>query len=316
MDENINEAVAYIYQNSNKKEIVLIFTSKEDADLKNIRYRLTKKLPLYMMPNRIQRVDSIPLTLNGKVDIKKITKLVNSSKNCMERTITEVGAEVLRMVRDILRREDIDEHDNFFSAGGTSIEAAFLLNKINTLMRKKISYYDFVIYEDIYELCNLVDNAPLMEETQIHQEKVMSNAEKQIYLASMADEKCTYNMPHIYRIEKEIDIIRLKRAFTRIISENDILHTIFWEDSGTFYKQVLEDYSIDFKYQVSDIKLSNSNIRKFVRAFDLQKDALIRMIVVKEPSTYLLFMDAHHIIFDKTSWDNFFVYLRKYYMIE
>lgn len=314
MDENINEAVAYLNHNMGKKEISLAFTSKEDVDLRKLKYGLAKRLPVYMIPTHVNRVNCIPLTLSGKVDIEKLKELSNSIDNYVENIETAESTEILKLIKDILHRDDISGKDNFFSAGGTSIEAAFLINKIKQVMGKKISYYDFVICEDIFELSNLISKTDSNEDEQINSEKdLMSNAEKQIYLAAMATEKCIYNMPHSYRITKDIDIKKLKKAFVRIITENDNLHTAFYDKDGKFYKKVLDDYVVDFKYLETETKLINKEIKKFVYPFDLQNNTLIRMVVIREPESYLLFIDAHHIVFDKSSWDNFFALLQEYY---
>lgn len=316
MDTNICEAAAFVNKNPKSKELVLVFVSKEDVDLRNIRNMLAKRLPIYMIPNRIQRVENIPLTTNGKVDVVKLESIVNNVVKCKEKTISVESVEILDFIREILKREDINENDNFFSLGGSSIEAAFLINKIYKTMGKKISYYNFAMCKDIFELCELVEATTQNKEGIIEQKEknLMSNAEKQIYLASIVDDRNIYNMPHSYRISKAIDIGKLKKAFSRIVDENEKLHTIFYEDGGNYYKKVLSNYLIDFKYQEVNMKLTNYDIKKFIRNFDLEKDSLIRMIIVRELETYLLFLDAHHIIFDKSSWDCFFKLLKEYYL--
>ena len=43
---------------------------------RKLRSDLSKKLPLYMIPNQIITVSEIPLTVNGKVDIKLLSKML------------------------------------------------------------------------------------------------------------------------------------------------------------------------------------------------------------------------------------------------
>lgn len=313
-EESINEAVAFVRNNGGNKEIILVFVTENNIDLKKIRYKLSNKLPLYMMPSKIQKVDNIPLNSNGKVDISKLESILVPEGNNESNQVSAEETEVLKLVREILHRKDISENDNFFSVGGTSIEAAFLLDKIKKAFRKRISYYDLAICETIQDISNIVNRKEIEENEQNSSEKcLMTNSEKQIYLASLVDEKCTYNMPHSYRIKNEIDIDKLKKAFVQIVTENNNLHSLFFEENGEFYKKVLIDYNIDFKYQESDVKLSNDQIKKLIQPFHFCDEALIRMQVIREPASYLIFMDAHHIIFDKTTWDSFFAMLQKYY---
>lgn len=313
----VEEAVAFVRNVAGRKEIVLAFVAKEDVDMKETRYILSDRIPLYMMPSVIRKVDYIPLNSNGKIDILKLEKLLDVKEENMSELVAENETEILKLVKEILHKDEISGGDNFFSVGGTSIEAVYLINRIKEKLGKKISYYNLMLCEDIHELSNLVDKTELYKAEEIKAEKsLMSNAEKQIYLASVLDEKCTYNMSHSYRIKKKIDVNRLKCAFEQIIAENDILHTAFFEQEGNFYKKVLQNYFVEFEYRECEAKLSNESIKKFIRPFDLQKGVLIRMVIIREPESYLMVIDTHHIVFDKTSWNSFLLMLKKYYGID
>lgn len=73
----VSNSVAFIEKAQNgrtKLTCAIVCGNKRDVK-RQIRSELSKKLPLYMIPNRILLVSEIPLTRNGKVDIK----LLNNS---------------------------------------------------------------------------------------------------------------------------------------------------------------------------------------------------------------------------------------------
>jgi acyl-coenzyme A synthetase/AMP-(fatty) acid ligase len=60
-----------VYDNE-KKEIILVFESENDFDLKLLRNLLSASLPKYMLPTSIFKVDKLPRNPNGKIDRQKL----------------------------------------------------------------------------------------------------------------------------------------------------------------------------------------------------------------------------------------------------
>ena len=63
-----------LFDKSSKKScIILVY--KGDLTEKELRNRLLKLLPEYMIPNKWHQVEAMPLNLNGKVDRQKLKEL-------------------------------------------------------------------------------------------------------------------------------------------------------------------------------------------------------------------------------------------------
>lgn len=62
---------------SSKKQIVLFFSGYNE-DFSSIVENMKKKMPQYMVPQRIERLDEMPYNSNGKIDRKKLKELFNS----------------------------------------------------------------------------------------------------------------------------------------------------------------------------------------------------------------------------------------------
>ncbi|WP_379162652.1 AMP-binding protein [Paenibacillus sp. sgz5001063] len=78
MHPDISNSVAFIdkMQNGRTRLICAVVCSNAQDIKRQIRSELSKKLPLYMIPNRIISVSEIPLTGNGKVDIKSLCNML------------------------------------------------------------------------------------------------------------------------------------------------------------------------------------------------------------------------------------------------
>ncbi|RSN33492.1 amino acid adenylation protein [Amycolatopsis sp. WAC 01416] len=100
-----------------------------------IRDELATTLPGYMLPNRVLVLDTLPLTENGKVDANALaeTGAVRSASSgapyvapstSHERWLAEVWGKTLNY-------DDVSVRDDFFAAGGNSLTAVSLVNRIN-----------------------------------------------------------------------------------------------------------------------------------------------------------------------------------------
>ena len=116
-----------------------IMTENDKYHYRNAEFykeALRAHLPSYMIPSEYVKLESIPLTENGKRDIDEIRKLIKGSKNASSEISTEQKylnleqLQVLQIWRKILGNKEIGIHDNFFDVGGNSLQAVQLINEM------------------------------------------------------------------------------------------------------------------------------------------------------------------------------------------
>ena len=101
-----------------------------------IRDDLRRFLPDHMMPGRVTVVDALPLTANGKVDLRALEALAAAADAALpDRPVTaprtDTEARVAALWRADLGQDVVSVHDDFFASGGNSLVAVALVNRIN-----------------------------------------------------------------------------------------------------------------------------------------------------------------------------------------
>jgi amino acid adenylation domain-containing protein len=102
------------------------------AAAEQLRLHLSQKLPAYMVPCAYVRLESMPLTPNGKLDRKALPPPRGDIYAGREyEAPVGLKEEMLeRMWRDLLRVPRVGRHDNFFHLGGHSLLAVSLIEQI------------------------------------------------------------------------------------------------------------------------------------------------------------------------------------------
>ena len=115
------------------KELVAFLIIDQGISEKNIEKELSKLIPEYMIPKSWIILDEFPLTINGKIDTKKLFQIEVKGKynyvapsNDIEKKLAQIWSKIL----------NIDENkvgvlDDFFEFGGNSLIAIKLLTAIN-----------------------------------------------------------------------------------------------------------------------------------------------------------------------------------------
>ncbi|MCX6582588.1 MAG: amino acid adenylation domain-containing protein [Candidatus Aminicenantes bacterium] len=132
------------------------YVSDDSLDAGQLRRYLAKFLPSYMIPAYFTRLDKIPLTPRGKVDIDALPKPVGGivtgktyepPGNETEEKIIAVWSEVLGV-----DAQKISALDDYYELGGNSINILNVLNRLNKEFEHTISLSFLILYPTVREL--------------------------------------------------------------------------------------------------------------------------------------------------------------------
>ncbi|WP_268795524.1 non-ribosomal peptide synthetase, partial [Pseudoalteromonas sp. P1-9] len=135
---SVSAAVVTVQEEASGAKRLLGYVSlTEDSqqDGNALREALIAKLPAYMVPAVVTVLDSLPLTVNGKVN-KAALPLPSGEGSAVayEAPRNEVEAQLCAVWSQVLGAERVGRHDNFFTLGGDSIlsiQVVSLLKKQN-----------------------------------------------------------------------------------------------------------------------------------------------------------------------------------------
>ncbi|MGY2377744.1 amino acid adenylation domain-containing protein [Pseudomonas sp. SDO524_S393] len=126
--EGVGDAVVLVREG----RLVAWFTEQYPQALETLRAQLQAQLPDALVPMAYVRLDTLPLTANGKLDRKALpepdqTALLSRDYEApsgdVETTLAQLWAEVLQV-------EQVGRHDHFFELGGHSLLAVSLIERM------------------------------------------------------------------------------------------------------------------------------------------------------------------------------------------
>jgi amino acid adenylation domain-containing protein len=121
-----------------------------------LRDHLAQRLPDYMVPNAFVAIPAIPLNANGKVDRKALPapdgrtgrregEADNGPRDALERVLERLFAQVLG-------HPEVSPEDDFFAAGGSSLEAVRLAGRIRGTLQVELPVATLFQHPSVREL--------------------------------------------------------------------------------------------------------------------------------------------------------------------
>jgi acyl carrier protein len=124
-----------------------------------LREYVAGELPRYMVPEYVVLLDTLPLTVSGKVDRRALPapdERARGEVGTAEPT-TETERVVAGIVADLLRLSRVGVHDNFFELGGNSLQATRAMSRIRDQLGVEVGLADFFQSPTVAHLAGVAD---------------------------------------------------------------------------------------------------------------------------------------------------------------
>lgn len=140
--------------NTNADQLCAFYTSDILLLDQELKEYLFNKLPNYMIPTYFERVEELPYTPNGKIDMKKIRECADklSVSDTKEEIKGEIQERLSKCFERALEIEKIDKNENFFALGGDSLKVIKLTMEIYNEFKVELNYKDVFLSPTISEL--------------------------------------------------------------------------------------------------------------------------------------------------------------------
>ncbi|HBC2746283.1 TPA: AMP-binding protein, partial [Enterococcus faecium] len=226
---DINKAVVIVREQDQDKQIVAYYEASQLKSTGQLKDILSGTLPEYMIPVHFMKVDRIPITMNGKLDVRALPEInLKNNRNYVEPR-NDIERTVCRIFEEILHIDQVGIKDNFFELGGHSLRATLVVNRIEERLKKRLKVGDLMksptveqLGQQIEELQNDVyDVIPKANESYQYD---LSASQKSMYLLWKVNPKDTvYNIPFLWRLSSELNVMQLQRALSKLIERHEIL---------------------------------------------------------------------------------------------
>ena len=146
-----------------EQRLVAYVVPKESGklDVIEVRRLVSERLPDYMTLSFVVIMDQLPLTRNGKVDVKALPKPETSQIPSLERYIAprnEIEQTITSIWQEVLGVEHIGVNDNFFEVGGHSLLMVQVHSKLSALFDSKLSIAEMFAKPTISALAEHLSN--------------------------------------------------------------------------------------------------------------------------------------------------------------
>ena len=143
---------------NNNSFLVTYFTATEKIKLSELNQYLQSKLAFYMIPKSFVQLDAFPLTVNGKIDTKKLPEPIYDFENDYVKPTTILEKKLCKLWQNLFGTKKIGINDNFFDLGGDSLSAIRL--QVEALNKNlNITYADIFAYPTIKLLAKKASNS-------------------------------------------------------------------------------------------------------------------------------------------------------------
>ena len=161
---SVDQAVAIIREEGfGDKRIVAYVTVRADQEFSEIELRghLKKKLPDYMLPSIFVKMDTMPLTPNGKIDRKSLPSPKMERPELSQELILpqdELQKSLSLFWGKVLKIDKIGIDDNFFDLGGDSLLSVQLVTLLEKEMKTDIPVVKFFQYPTIRSFAEYIES--------------------------------------------------------------------------------------------------------------------------------------------------------------
>ncbi|MBR4536380.1 MAG: amino acid adenylation domain-containing protein [Bacteroidales bacterium] len=325
--DGVKQVVVTIRQIGGMEHLCAYFTADQKLDTEAMRTTISSHLTDYMVPTAYMQLDRLPMTPNGKTDIKAlpdptVQTAQGGSGAGTSRKLTRIERELQDMVKEILGIEDVDIECSLGMVGLTSLSAirlAILIQQrygVSLQAKQMVKNSSLMSIEDeIISSKFTIQNS--QSETQEEKDAdnsalsmdhcPLSYAQTGVYFDCLKNPMAIqYNIPQMVTFAKDTDTDALSEAIRTVVGKHPQMTAHFGQTEEGIVQTLNPELTIDIPVKTMSEKELGQYKHAFVCPFDLASGPLCRFeIVTTEQATYLLF-DVHHLVFDGGSTDIFF----------
>jgi len=287
-----------------------------------LRAFLKARLPDYMIPSAFTLLDTLPRTPNGKVDRRALPAPdVQATAVTYIAPRTPVEELLAKLWANVLGRERVGIHDNFFTMGGHSLLAAQVLARVRDAFHVELPLRALFEAPTVAELATWVERdrsnlagplAPSRRSSAWIGIEPLSYSQARMWLLDQLDhDKAIFNISIAIHLTGSLDMQALQRALAAIMRRHETLRTTFAMQDG----RLVQTIGVPAPAPLPLVELSSlPGVERVAtaqqlaaaeaqRPFDVRHEQLLRLTLLRlGAQEHQLIMTMHHLASDGWSF--------------
>ncbi|MBK0060073.1 amino acid adenylation domain-containing protein [Pseudomonas sp. S44] len=291
------QLVAYVVAQQGSGEV--------SALVERLRSGLKADLPEYMLPAHILCLDSLPLTLNGKLDRAALPAPTLRQED-YQAPRTALEQQVAQIWQQVLEVERVGLQDDFFVLGGHSLLATQVVSRLRHGLGLQVAlrtlFEQTTLQAFVASLTPTADAAqPALLPVPRGELAPLSYAqERQWFLWQLDPSSSAYNIPSALRLRGALNVPALQRSFDSLLARHESLRTTFAQAPQGAQQRIHAAVPLALPIEtVAEAELAARVQAEVAQVFDLEQGPLLRVRLLRvAQDDHVLVVTQHHSVSD------------------
>ncbi|MCQ4163601.1 non-ribosomal peptide synthetase [Tahibacter harae] len=325
LQPGVKESVAVVREQQGSKFVVAYVAAPDVADdaafLAGLREALQQRLPEFMQPARLLRLERLPLNPNGKVDKKALPDPGLGDYHSDEAFVapsTPLQQQIAQVWQEVLGVERIGIQANFFEIGGHSLRAVQVVSRLRRALGVELAVRTLFEQPTVAGLAQAIAGAgqaqrPPVTAVARDGRLPLSWEQQRLWFIDQLDAAAgaAYHIPAGLRLRGALQRPQLRAALDRLVDRHEALRTGFPTHEGQPY-QAIAPAGQGFALAEHDLRgldpaqqagaVAEHAAAEAAQRFDLARGPLIRgRLLCLAEDEHVLLITQHHIVSDAWS---------------
>ncbi|MFO7699789.1 MAG: amino acid adenylation domain-containing protein [Acidimicrobiia bacterium] len=291
---------------SGHRLVAYVTSSDPNFDPDDVRSRLRLSLPAFLVPDRIVRLDALPMLPNGKVDRSSLPDPADDQRPASGPVAprTETEATLVDIWSELLGHDDVGVTDDFFALGGDSIISIQMISRA----RQAGIPMEPGLVSTHPTIADLAAATGDKARGVAHHDPVVGEVPlgpaQRWFLTEGIDRTDQWNLSIALAVSPDIREEHLEQALAALIEHHDMLRARIRTKNGTWEQTVNDRAVFPFESVTVPADHVDAIISETQAALDLKHGPLARAVLIRtaDHTDPLLVLVAHHLVVDVVSW--------------
>ncbi len=317
---DVVQAVAVLHRDDNHDYLLCGYSGgfNDNAEMRRI---MALQVPSYMVPIRFERLTSLPMNANGKMDMVAVKFELVELFNC-SRAQASIGPDetrgdrreedVIQAFKRQLRGVTFTVQDDFFHLGGDSLDAIQLVSGLQ-LQGYPLTAHNFLAHPTVIGVLHSLEAAA--PATAVHrqpnEEATLCAPAQQWFFRQRMPEVNRWTQALALEVGTHLDQSLLAQAFANLLEEHSMLSVRFFREENLhwhFQPGPVDQHAFmkgkenHYLWAERDA-LVNKSYQALEAQLDIENGQLFRATLLSfQDGPSILLMAAHHLVVDIITW--------------